>query len=204
MKAVLILLVLCGLGFALIGSQTGREWISGLTDHSAERAAYMSGRRIFLSTFKAAPTAKFSDYDGLTSRGAQVDDTNWMAIGTVEYDWLGSRRREPWVCVFERDTLAAVECEIGGKAHVIQQQIAAHPRGHQILKPVAVSPKSTSSSIEGKWGWKTHGTSLDKKPGRTQASPSIEPGYHYERSGANGNYVPVRDGSSWRRSVGGG
>lgn len=29
-----------------------------------------------------------------------------------------------------------------------------------------------------------------------------QPGYHYEWSPASGHYVPVRDGSSWRKSVG--
>ena len=42
-----------------------------------------------------------------------------------------------------------------------------------------------------------------QSPTPTQGVES-KPGYHYEKSPASGNYVPVRDGTSWRRSVGGG
>ena len=34
--------------------------------------------------------------------------------------------------------------------------------------------------------------------------PKAEPGYHYEWSPASRRWVPVRDGSSWRKSIGGG
>lgn len=148
---ILALLCLLTMAAALVFSQTAREMIVGLSGSPVLRQ-HLAGRRLFVANFHASPSAKFDDYDGRENTAVQIADDAWLAMGSVEYHWQGSPRRERWRCAFDSRTRDVFAVEVSPTKEptpdFMQKLRIAGFGGAKARDP------STAQAIEEKWGWK--------------------------------------------------